>query len=73
MSLSPTKRALTLGTFSDLQTIDNVLDNVYKNVRENETTIKSLDLNLTNNTLELDNIQQVLKGKEAVDILKIIE
>jgi predicted ATP-dependent endonuclease of OLD family len=69
LSLSPTKRALTLGTFSDLQRIDNVLDDVYKGVRNNEATIKSVNLNLTNNTLELDNIQQVLKGRKAVEIL----
>ncbi len=69
LSLSPTKRALTLGTFSDLQKIDGVLENVQKNIRDNETTFKSLDLNLNNNNLELENIQGILKAKKAVDVL----
>jgi len=69
LSLSPPKRALTLGTFSDLQTIDSVLENVQKNIRDNETTIKSLDLNLNNNSIELENIKNILKAKKAVDIL----
>ena len=69
LSLSPTKRALTLGTFSDLQKIDGVLENVQKNIRDNETTIKSLELNLNNNNVELENIQKILKAKKAVDIL----
>ena len=69
LSLSPSKRALTLGTFSDLQKIDDVLNNVQKNIRDNEQLIKSIDLNLESKNKELINVEEILKAKEAVDIL----
>ena len=43
LSLSPTKRALTLGTFSDLQKIDGILVDVQKNIRDNDNHVKSLN------------------------------
>ena len=68
-SLSPTKRALTLGTFSDLQKIDEVLVDVQKNIRDNDNHVKSLNMNLENSKTELEKIQEILKAEKAVSIL----
>ena len=69
LSLSPTKRALTLGTFSDLQKIDGILVDVQKNIRDNDNHVKSLNMNLDNSKTELKKIQEILKAEKAVNIL----
>ena len=69
LSLTPTKRALTLGTFSDLQKIDSILIDVQKNIRDNDNLIKALELNLQNGNEELVKARNILRAENAVRIL----
>ena len=69
LSLSPTKRALTLGTFSDLQRIDEILIDVQKSIRDNDNKIKASETNLDNSQLEIKKIKEILKAEQAVNIL----
>ena len=46
LSLSPTKRALTFGSFSDLQKIDEIINLVQKEIRDGDKILKSYDLEI---------------------------
>ena len=65
LSLTPTKRALTFGSFSDLQKIDEIINLVQKEIRDGDKILKSYDLEIE----DLNKTNEILKIKPAVDIL----
>jgi len=69
LSLSPTKRALTFGSFSDLQKIDEIINLVQKEIRDGDKILKSYDLEIERLEEDLNKTNEVLKIKPAVDIL----
>ena len=69
LSLSPTKRALTFGSFSDLQKIDEIINLVQKGIRNGDKVLKSYDLEMERLKEDLDKTNEILNIKPAVDIL----
>ena len=69
LSLTPTKRALTFGSFSDLQTIDEITNLVQKEIREGDKVLKSYELELERLEKDLEKTNEILKIKPAVEIL----
>lgn len=73
LSLSPTKRALTFGSFSDLQKIDEINSLVQKNIRDGDKLQKSYELELERLAVEISKVDSILEIKPAVDLLLKIE
>ena len=69
LSLSPTKRALTFGSFSDLQKIDEINNLVQKKIRDGEKLLKSYELELERLGKDLKKTNSILELEPAVQIL----
>jgi len=69
LSLTPTKRALTFGSFSDLQKIDEIINLVQKEIRDGDKILKSYDLEIERLEEDLNKTDEILKIKPAVEIL----
>ena len=69
LSLSPSKRALTFGSFSDLQKIDEINNLVQKKIRDGEKLLKSYELELERLEKDLDKSNSFLELKPAVELL----
>ena len=69
LSLSPTKRALTFGSFSDLQKIDEINNLVQKKIRDGEKLLKSYDLELGRLEEDLEKTNSILELEPAVQLL----
>ena len=69
LSLTPTKRALTFGSFSDLQKIDEINLLVQKKIRDGDKLQKSYEMELERLIVEIDKTNSILKVQPAVDLL----
>ena len=69
LSLSPTKRALTFGSFSDLQKIDEIINLIQKEIRDGDKVLKSYDLEIERLEEDLNKANNILKIKPVVEIL----
>lgn len=69
LSLSPSKRALTFGSFSDLQKIDEINNLVQKKIRDGEKLLKSYELELERLEKDLEKSNSFLELKPAVQLL----
>jgi len=69
LSLSPTKRALTFGSFSDLQKIDEISNLVQRKIRDGEKLLKSYELELERLGKDLEKSNSVLELEPAVQLL----
>ena len=69
LSLSPTKRALTFGSFSDLQKIDEIINLIQKEIRDGDKVLKSYDLEIERLEEDLNKANKILKIKPVVEIL----
>ena len=69
LSLTPTKRALTFGSFSDLHKIDEINSLVQKKIRDGDKLQKSYEIELERLTVEINKTNSVLEVKPAVDLL----
>ena len=69
LSLTPTKRALTFGSFSDLQKIDEIINLVQKEIRDGDKILKSYDLEIERLEEDLNKTDEILKIKPAVEVL----
>ena len=69
LSLTPTKRALTFGSFSDLQKIDEINSLVQKKIRDGDKLQKSYEMELGRLINEINKTNSILKIKPAVDLL----
>ena len=69
LSLTPTKRALTFGSFSDLQKIDEINSLVQKKIRNGDKLQNSYEMELERLILEISKTNSILEVKPAVDLL----